>query len=214
MGGWVGGMEIPPTFAVGGCCLSFFQSPFSLTHPPTHLLLPHRQLPVRAIGRGEQLGQGPLHRRVSPPTHPPTHPPNRSNSSFAPSSSLPPTHLPYPIKPTVFLSHPPTHPNSAELLDTVLDALRKEAENCDCLQGTHPSPTHPPTHSPIQSPSSASPPPVLPLPNPPLIYQREDLFLNQLTHPPTHTNTRLPTHPLPGWWDGQWHGDPPPEQDS
>lgn len=58
----------------------------------------------------------------------------------------------------------------AELVDQVLDVTRKEAEGCDCLQGT----------------SKAT--------NSPFTVKFTDL------------DCRLPSHPLPWWWNWRWYG--------
>ncbi len=74
----------------------------------------------------------------------------------------------------------------AELIDSVLDVVRKEAESCDCLQG---------------------------MGGCLLCCWRSAASQTPLHHHHHHHQNRFPGVPLTWWWYWQWHGYPPYLQD-
>ena len=140
MGGWVGG------WVVLLCSLLTHSSP---THPPTHLYSSYHgdsdlQLERIDVYYNEAVGGRYVPRCVLVDLEPGTMDSVRSG----PFGGL--------FRPDNFVFGQSGAGNNwakghytegAELVDQVLDVVRREAEGCDCLQGKS-SPTHPPLPTP------------------------------------------------------------------
>ena len=98
----------------------------------------------------------------------------------------------------------------AELIDSVLDVVRKEAESCDCLQGElielletygQPPSSNGGRHHVLKCPAT---------PCSQGFAQKEQCNKGSSAHV---CCCRFPGVPLPGWWHRVWHGHPPHFQD-